>query len=141
MELGYRLFDTAEMYGEGGAERVLGQALGDAIRAGDVARESLFIVSKVYPHNASRDGVATACKRSLGRLELDRIDLYLLHWRGQFTLQESVDGFERLCSDQLVGRWGVSNFDVEDMQELFATDGGERLCCKPDLSVAVRARS
>ena len=124
IELGYRLFDTAEMYGEGGAERVLGQALGDSIRAGDVDRSSLFVVSKVYPHHASRGGVVEACRRSLERLGLDRIDLYLLHWRGQYALAETIDGFEQLSATGLISHWGVSNFDVEDMRELFATEGG-----------------
>lgn len=124
IDLGYRLFDTAEMYGDGGAERILGQALAGAIRVGDVDRASLFIVSKVYPHNASCQKMAAACRQSLERLGLDRIDLYLLHWRGQYKLRESIEGFERLCSDRLIGRWGVSNFDLENMQELFAIEGG-----------------
>jgi diketogulonate reductase-like aldo/keto reductase len=115
---GYRLIDTAEMYGEGGAETVLGQAIGEALRAGDVRREELFIVSKVYPHNASRKGIPQACERSLRRLNTDYIDLYLLHWRGQYPLEETVDAFERLREEGKIGRWGVSNFDVDDLQEL-----------------------
>ena len=83
IEMGYRLFDTAEMYGDGGAEEVVGQAVAQALRAGDVRRDELFIVSKVYPHNASRHGTAGACERSLRRLGLEQIDLYLLHWRGE----------------------------------------------------------
>jgi len=82
IEIGYRLIDTAEMYGEGGAEEVVGQAVAEALRAGDVRRDELFIVSKVYPHNASRRGTLQACERSRRRLGLDQIDLYLLHWRG-----------------------------------------------------------
>jgi diketogulonate reductase-like aldo/keto reductase len=124
VELGYRLFDTAEMYGEGGAEEVLGGALADAMRAGEVARDELFIVSKVYPHNASRAGTLAACERSRKRLQLDRIDLYLLHWRGTHPLGETVDGFERLETQGRIGQWGVSNFDTDDMVELWAMAQG-----------------
>jgi diketogulonate reductase-like aldo/keto reductase len=124
VELGYRLFDTAEMYGEGGAEEVLGGALADAMRAGEVARDELFIVSKVYPHNASRAGTLAACDRSRKRLQLDRIDLYLLHWRGTHPLGETVDGFERLETQGRIGQWGVSNFDTDDMAELWAMAQG-----------------
>ena len=124
VELGYRLFDTAEMYGEGGAEEVLGEALADAMRAGDVARDELVIVSKVYPHNASRAGTQSACERSLRRLRLDHIDLYLLHWRGAHPLAETVAGFERLCSQGRIAQWGVSNLDTDDMGELWAVPQG-----------------
>lgn len=124
IELGWRLFDTAEMYGEGGAEEVLGRALGEALRAGDVRREDLFIVSKVYPHHASRRGVAQACERSLARLGLECIDLYLLHWRGQHPLADTVAGFEALRERGLVGQWGVSNFGVADMDELWQVPQG-----------------
>src|SRR5215471_4782483 len=93
LEMGYRLIDTAEMYGEGGAEEVVGEALAQAVRAHDVRREEVFVVSKVYPHNASRQGVVAACDRSRRRLGLDRIDLYLLHWRGAHRLGETVAGF------------------------------------------------
>ena len=89
-ELGYRLIDTAEMYGEGGAEQVVGQALAEAIEAGDLRRDEVFIVTKVYPHNASARGVAQACDRSRTRLRLDVIDLYLLHWRGAHPLADAV---------------------------------------------------
>ncbi len=126
IELGYRLIDTAEMYGEGGAERIVGQAIGEAVRAGDVERDALFVVSKVYPHHASRDGVVAACQRSLARLGLDRIDLYLLHWRGQHRLGATVDGFELLQAQGRIGRWGVSNFDLSDMHELFSIEAGRR---------------
>jgi diketogulonate reductase-like aldo/keto reductase len=120
IEIGYRLFDTAEMYGEGGAEEILGQAIAEALRAGDVRRDALYIVSKVYPHNASRKGTAAACDRSRKRLGLDRIDLYLLHWRGEHALADTVAAMHALLLGGHVGAWGVSNFDVDDMQELSA---------------------
>ena len=120
--MGYRLIDTAEMYGEGGAEEVVGEAIAEALRAGDVKREALFVVSKVYPHNASRRGTPAACARSLARLGLDRIDLYLLHWRGQFPLAETVEAMRSLVDKGLIARWGVSNLDTEDMEELSAPD-------------------
>jgi diketogulonate reductase-like aldo/keto reductase len=118
LETGYRLIDTAEMYGEGGAEEIVGEALAEAVRAGDVRREDVFVVSKVYPHNASRQGVVAACDRSRRRLGLDRIDLYLLHWRGAHPLHETVDGFRALVAAGSIARWGVSNFDVDDLEEL-----------------------
>jgi diketogulonate reductase-like aldo/keto reductase len=124
LEVGYRVFDTAEMYGEGGAETLLGQALGDALQGG-LAREQLFVVSKVHPHNASAEGVVAACERSLRRLRLDHIDLYLLHWRGAVPLRDTVAGFEQLQQRGWVRHWGVSNFDLGDMQELFAVPGGQ----------------
>jgi len=113
IERGLRLIDTAEMYGEGGAEEVVGEALSGK-------RDQVFLVSKVYPHNASRSGVAAACERSLRRLGTEHIDLYLLHWRGQYALEETVEAFERLREQGKIGRWGVSNFDLDDMQELGA---------------------
>lgn len=122
IECGYRLFDTAEMYGEGGAERVLGKAFDDAFRANDVVREDLFVVSKVYPHNADRNGVPAACDRSRRRLGLDAIDLYLLHWPGAVPLRETVDAFERLRAGSAVREWGVSNFDLDDLVELEGID-------------------
>jgi diketogulonate reductase-like aldo/keto reductase len=118
LDLGLRVIDTAEMYGNGGAERVVGAAL----RAGP--RERAFVVSKVLPSNATRRGVVQACERSLARLGIERIDLYLLHWRGTVPLAETVEGFERLVADGRIARWGVSNFDLEDMQELAALAGG-----------------
>lgn len=124
LELGYRLIDTAEMYGEGGAEEVVGQALADAIAAGDVRREEVFVVSKVYPHNASARGVVAACDRSRARLRLDTLDLYLLHWRGSHSLAATVEGFERLARAGHIRSWGVSNFDVDDMQELWRLPSG-----------------
>jgi diketogulonate reductase-like aldo/keto reductase len=124
LELGYRLIDTAEMYGEGGAEEVVGQALADAIAAGDVRREEVFVVSKVYPHNASARGVAAACDRSRARLRLDTLDLYLLHWRGRHPLAGTVEGLVRLARAGHIRFWGVSNFDVDDMQELWRLPSG-----------------
>jgi len=116
IERGLRLIDTAEMYGEGGAEEVVGEAI-----AGK--RDQVLLVSKVYPHNASRTGVAAACERSLRRLGTEHIDLYLLHWRGQHPLEETVEAFERLREQGKIARWGVSNFDLDDLQEL-----GEPAC-------------
>jgi diketogulonate reductase-like aldo/keto reductase len=120
LDIGYRVIDTAEMYGEGGAEEVVGEAL----RGASVRRESLFIVSKVYPHNASRRGVEAACERSLKRLQLEQIDLYLLHWRGEHPLADTLAGFEALKRRGLIRHWGVSNFDSADMHELQALPGG-----------------
>jgi len=111
IDLGVTLIDTAEMYGDGGAEEVVAAATAGI-------RDKVFIVSKVYPHNASRTGAAAACERSLKRLGTDRIDLYLLHWRGSHPLSETVAAFERLKADGKIRHWGVSNFDVDDMAEL-----------------------
>jgi diketogulonate reductase-like aldo/keto reductase len=122
LEIGYRLIDTAEMYGEGGAEEVVGEALAQ----GPVRRDEVFVVSKVYPHNAGRKAAAAACERSLRRLRTDRIDLYLLHWRGSVPLAETVDAFERLREQGKLRHWGVSNFDVDDLGELWAADDGDR---------------
>ena len=120
--LGYRLYDTAEMYGDGGAEEVLGEAVAAALCEGAVAREALCIVSKVYPHNASRHGTIAACERSLRRLQLDHIDLYLLHWRGAHPLRDTVAAMRALVSAGKIRHWGVSNFDVDDLQELAEVD-------------------
>jgi diketogulonate reductase-like aldo/keto reductase len=117
LDLGLTLIDTAEMYAEGGAEEVVGEAIAGR-------REQVFLVSKVYPHNASRAGVVAACERSLKRLRTDRIDLYLLHWRGQHPLAETVAGFEALQRAGKIRHWGVSNLDLADMQELAAVPGG-----------------
>ena len=118
IELGMTLIDTAEMYGGGGAEEMVA-------RAAEGLRDDLFIVSKVYPHNASRAGVVAACERSLERLRTDRIDLYLLHWRGSIPLAETLEGFERLMRDGKIRHYGVSNFDRADMAEWVALKGGE----------------
>jgi diketogulonate reductase-like aldo/keto reductase len=118
LELGMTLIDTAEMYGEGGAEEVVAEAIRGR-------RDQVFLVSKVYPHNASRTGVPAACERSLRRLGTDRIDLYLLHWRGAHPLAETVAAFERLRAAGKIRHWGVSNFDTDDMTELAGVaDGG-----------------
>ena len=123
LDIGYRAFDTAEMYAEGGAETLLGNALAAALR-GALRREELCVISKVYPHNASARGVVAACERSLKRLQLDHLDLYLLHWRGSIPLAQTVDGFERLRRRGLIRLWGVSNFDLDDLQELAALPQG-----------------
>lgn len=117
IDLGMTLIDTAEMYGEGGAEEVVALAA-------EGQRDRLFIVSKVYPHNASRAGVPTACARSLKRLKTDRIDLYLLHWRGGHPLAETVAAFERLRAEGKIRYWGVSNLDTADMRELAGVPAG-----------------
>jgi diketogulonate reductase-like aldo/keto reductase len=119
IELGMTVIDTAEMYGDGATERWLGDALAGL-------RDDVFLVSKVYPHNANRRGVQEACERSLKRLKTDRLDLYLLHWRGSVPLASTVEGFDALLRAGKIRRWGVSNFDVDDMEELFALDGGEQ---------------
>ncbi|WP_084306202.1 aldo/keto reductase [Phytopseudomonas flavescens] len=111
IERGLRLIDSAEMYGEGGAEEVVGEAIAGR-------RDQVFLVSKVYPHNASRAGLVAACERSLKRLGTDHLDLYLLHWRGQYSWAETVEAFERLREQGKIGRWGVSNFDLDDLEEL-----------------------
>jgi diketogulonate reductase-like aldo/keto reductase len=126
LDMGYRLIDTAEMYGEGGAEEVVGQALAQAFAAG-LERARVTVVSKVYPHNATANGVRQACDRSRRRLGLDHIDLYLLHWRGAVPLRQTVDGLQALQARGEIGRWGVSNFDLSDLEELAALDGG-RAC-------------
>src|SRR5215470_13117534 len=118
IELGMTLIDTAEMYGSGGAEEMIA-------RAAEGVRDKLFIVSKVYPHNASRTGIVAACERSLKRLATDRIDLYLLHWRGSIPLAETLEGFQRLQRDGKIRHYGVSNFDRTDMTEWAALRGGD----------------
>ena len=118
IDLGMTLIDTAEMYGSGGAEEVVAEAAKGQ-------RDRLFIVSKVLPYNASQKGVVEACERSLRRLKTDRIDLYLLHWRGSVPLAETLAGFVRLQRDGKIRHHGVSNFDLDDMQEWVALAGGE----------------
>lgn len=110
LDLGLSLIDTAEMYGEGGAEAVIAQAIAHR-------RSEAFLVSKVYPYNASRQGTIAACERSLKRLNTDYLDLYLLHWRGSVPLAETLEAFQTLQQAGKIRSYGVSNFDVEDLQE------------------------
>jgi len=116
IELGYPMIDTAEMYGDGEAEEIVGEAL--------AGRPAPFIVSKVYPHNATRKGTIAACERSLGRLRVDRIDLYLLHWRGSVRLEETFEALHRLRQAGKIADFGVSNFDHHDMEEAAGLDNG-----------------
>ncbi len=117
LDLGMTLIDTAEMYADGGAEELVGEAIAGR-------REEVFLVGKVLPHNATHCGTITACERSLRRLKTDRFDLYLLHWRGGPPLEETLDAFGLLVRAGKVRHWGVSNFDVSDMEELTDLPGG-----------------
>jgi diketogulonate reductase-like aldo/keto reductase len=117
IDLGLTLIDTAEMYGEGESEKLVGQAIAGR-------REQLFLVSKVYPFNASRDGTIAACERSLRRLGTDRLDLYLLHWRGDIPFAETIEALLRLQAAGKIRHFGVSNLDLDDMREFCATPGG-----------------
>jgi len=117
LDLGLTLIDTAEMYGNGGAEEVVAEAVRGR-------RDECFIVSKVLPENSTKAGTIAACERSLKRLNTDRIDLYLLHWRGSPKLEETLAGFEALAASGAIRFFGVSNFDVEDKEELFRLPGG-----------------
>lgn len=118
IEHGMNLIDTAEMYGEGKAERLVGKA----IRTYN--RSKLFLVSKVYPHNAGRTHIFQSCENSLKRLNTDYLDLYLLHWRGSIRLAETVDCMEELVAKKKIKQWGVSNFDIDDMEELWSIPNG-----------------
>ena len=120
IDLGMNLIDTAEMYGDGASERLVGEAIRGR-------RDQAFLVSKVYPHNASRRGAVAACERSLKRLGVDCLDLYLLHWRGSVPLQETIEGFETLQAQGKIRHWGVSNLDRADMEELVGLAGGNRV--------------
>jgi len=117
LDLGMTLIDTAEMYGDGATETLVGEAMAGR-------RDDVFLVSKVLPQNATRRGAIAACERSLKRLATDRIDLYLLHWRGRVPLAETVEAFEALKADGKIRHWGVSNFDLDDMEDLIAEAGG-----------------
>ncbi|MCC2663700.1 MAG: putative 2,5-didehydrogluconate reductase [Geminicoccaceae bacterium] len=117
IDLGMFLIDTAEMYGDGAAEELVGEAIAGR-------RDEVFLVSKVLPENATRNGTVAACERSLERLRTDQIDLYLLHWRGPVPLAETLAGFEALIRAGKIRYWGVSNFDLADMMELRALRGG-----------------
>lgn len=120
LDLGMTLIDTAEMYAEGGAEKIVGEAIRGR-------QDEVFLVSKVYPWNASRKGTIEACERSLSRLGTDRIDLYLLHWRGDHLLADTVEAFEALKTSGKIGAWGVSNFDTDDMEELLTVPAGRNV--------------
>jgi diketogulonate reductase-like aldo/keto reductase len=117
VDLGMSLIDTAEMYADGGAERLVGEAIKGR-------RDEVFLVSKVLPQNATRHGTMAACNRSLARLGVHEIDLYLLHWRGLIPLEETIDALETLVGEGKIRYWGVSNFDVGDMQELVDLSNG-----------------
>jgi diketogulonate reductase-like aldo/keto reductase len=119
LDLGMTLIDTAEMYGDGGAEKVVGQAISGR-------RANVYLVSKVYPHNASKKGAVAACERSLRRLKTDYLDLYLLHWRGSIPLEETLSAFEDLRQTGKIRDFGVSNFDKSDMEQLMELSGGAR---------------
>jgi diketogulonate reductase-like aldo/keto reductase len=118
LDLGLKLIDTAEMYGEGNAEELIGEAIAGR-------RDQAFLVSKVYPHNASRKGTIAACERSLKRLRTDRLDLYLLHWRGSIPFGETIEAFESLRKAGKIRSYGVSNLDLDDMRDWLSTEGGE----------------
>jgi diketogulonate reductase-like aldo/keto reductase len=118
MDLGIRLIDTAEMYGDGVAEEIVGDAIAGR-------RDELYLVSKVYPHNASANGTIAACERSLKRMRIDCLDLYLLHWPGSTPIAETVSSFEKLVRDGKIRSWGVSNFDVDDVAELHSVADGK----------------
>ena len=117
-DLGMTLVDTAEMYGEGRAEMLVGEAISDC-------RQDIFLVSKVYPHRATKSGILTACEQSLKRLKTDYLDLYLLHWRGSVPLAETMEGFLQLKQQGMIREFGVSNFDADDMEELAGVPGGD----------------
>jgi diketogulonate reductase-like aldo/keto reductase len=119
-DLGMTLVDTAEMYADGGAEALVGEAIAGR-------RDELFVVSKVLPENATTAGTVAACEHSLQRLGTDRLDLYLLHWRGNVPLEETLDAFAVLIDAGKIRYWGVSNFDVVDMIELWKLDGGAKV--------------
>jgi len=123
LDLGVTLIDTAEMYGSGGSERVVGEAVAGR-------RDAVFIVSKVLPSNASRQGTIAACERSLKNLSTDRIDLYLLHWMGSVPLAETVEAFEQLKRDGKIRHWGVSNLDADEMADLAGLPAGNE--CQTD---------
>ena len=120
LDLGITLIDTAEMYGDGNAEELIAEAI-------EGRREEVFLVSKVLPQNATHRGTIKACEGSLRRLKTDRLDLYLLHWREKLPLEGTLSGFERLLQDGKIRYWGVSNFDVADMEELEELSGGSEV--------------
>ncbi|MDY8045861.1 aldo/keto reductase [Paenibacillus polymyxa] len=118
LELGMTLVDTAEMYAEGGAEEIVGEAIRGR-------RDDVYLVSKAYPHHADRQGLAQACEASLTRMGTEYVDMYLLHWRGNIPLEETIQGMEKLREQGKIRSWGVSNLDKSDMEELWSLSGGE----------------
>lgn len=122
LDLGATHVDTAEMYGDGAVETLVGEAIA-------ARRDEVFLVTKVLPENASFDGTLRACERSLRRLGTDRIDVYLLHWPGRHPLEETIRAFERLVRDGKIRAWGVSNFAVEDLERALAIAGDGRIAC------------
>ena len=122
LDLGMTHIDTAEMYGSGAAERIVAEAIAGG-------RNEVFLVSKVLPTNASRRGTVSACEQSLARLKTDRLDAYLLHWRGELPLEETIAAFEELVRAGKIASWGVSNFDVPDLQDMLAIAGVGRCAC------------
>lgn len=117
LELGMQVIDTAEMYGDGRSETLVGEAISGV-------QDQVYLISKVLPLHASARGTIQACEASLKRLGVSSLDLYLLHWRGCFALKETLEGFQHLQQDGKIKAWGVSNFDVADMEELFQVEGG-----------------
>jgi diketogulonate reductase-like aldo/keto reductase len=122
LDLGLTHIDTAEMYGSGASETMIGTAI-------EGRRDQVFLVSKVLPSNASKRGTVTACEKSLSRLRTDRLDCYLLHWRGAYSLEETIAGFDALLRDGKILAWGVSNFDVDDLDEVAAIAGAGHPAC------------
>lgn len=120
IENGMTLIDTAEMYGEGLAEELVGKAIAN------YDREKLFLVSKVYPHNADRNRIFSSCEKTLSRMGIEYLDLYLLHWRGSVPLSETVECMEELVAMGKIKNWGVSNFDIDDMKELMLVQNGDK---------------
>ncbi|MFK4342804.1 MULTISPECIES: aldo/keto reductase [unclassified Paenibacillus] len=118
LDLGMTLVDTAEMYAEGGAEEIVGEAIRGR-------RDEVYLVSKAYPHHADRQGLAQACEASLTRMGMEYMDMYLLHWRGNIPLEETIQGMEKLREQGKIRNWGVSNLDKSDMEELWSLTGGD----------------
>lgn len=122
LDLGMTHIDTAEMYGAGKAEEIVSEAIAGR-------RDEVFLVSKVLPSNASRKGTISACEKSLARLKTDRLDCYLLHWRGHYKLSDTIEAFEELKRDGKIISWGVSNFDEEDLDEALQIAGEGKIAC------------
>jgi diketogulonate reductase-like aldo/keto reductase len=122
IDLGMTHIDTAEMYGSGAAERIVGEAIAGR-------RDRVFLVSKVLPGNASREGTIEACEKSLARLGTGHLDCYLLHWRGRYPLEETIAAFEQLREAGKIRAWGVSNFDVDDLEEAWRIAAPDRMAC------------